>query len=176
MNPFDLAGPQFLLFYLIFAALVITGSVFWRKRAELTESPRIDLSDPYLIAYLRGGEREVLRVATVALIDRGLLVRAGSQLKRAENASPDSVHRPIEKALLNKYARSGEMSWMFEDDGLSKGCEPYGRTLRRARLLPDEWVNQRRLMRLVVSCFLLSGVGLTKVLIALGTGRTNVGF
>jgi uncharacterized protein (TIGR04222 family) len=176
MNPFDLAGPQFLLFYLIFAVLVITGSVFWRKRAELTQSPRIDLSDPYLIAYLRGGQREVLRVATVALIDRGLLVRTGKQLKRAEKASPDSVQRPVEKALLNKYARSGEMSWMFDDDGLGKACEPYGKTLRQARLLPDEWVNQRRLMRLVVTCFLLGGVGFAKVLIALAAGRTNVGF
>lgn len=176
MNPFDLAGPQFLLFYLIYATLVIAGMVFWRKRAELSESPRIDLSDPYLIAYLRGGEREVLRVATVALIDRGLLVKIGTQLKRAENASPDSVHRPIEKALLNKYTRSGEVSWIFEDDGLSKACEPYGRTLRQARLLPDEWVNQRRLMRMVVACFLLAGVGLTKVWIALDAGRTNVGF
>lgn len=176
MNPFDLAGPQFLLFYLIYATLVIAGMVFWRKRAELSESPRIDLSDPYLIAYLRGGEREVLRVATVALIDRGLLVKIGTQLKRAENASPDSVHRPIEKALLNKYTRSGEVSWIFEDDGLSKACEPYGRTLRQARLLPDEWVNQRRLMRMLVACFLLAGVGLTKVWIALDAGRTNVGF
>lgn len=176
MNPFELPGPQFLLFYVIFAGLVIAGMVFWRKRAELSQSPRIDLSDPYLIAYLRGGEREVLQVATIALIDRGLLIRSGTQLKRAENASPDSVHRPIEKALLKKYARSGEVSWMFEDDGLSKACESYRKTLRQARLLPDEWVNQKRLMRLVVACFLLSGAGLTKVLIALEAGRTNVGF
>ena len=53
MNPFDLPGPQFLLFYIIFAGLVISGLVFWRRRAESSPStPRIDLSDPYLIAYL----------------------------------------------------------------------------------------------------------------------------
>jgi uncharacterized protein (TIGR04222 family) len=176
MNPFDLAGPQFLLFYVIFAGVVVAGTVFWRKRAELSESPRIDLSDPYLIAYLRGGEREVLRVATIALIDRGLLVSKGAQIKRAENASPGSVHKPIEKALLMKYASSGEASWLFEDDGLSKVCESYDRTLRQARLLPDEWVNQRRWMRLLVACLLLGGVGASKVLIALAAGRTNVGF
>jgi len=67
MNPFDLPGPQFLLFYIIFAGLVITGLVFWRRRAESSPStPRIDLSDPYLIAYLRGGEKEVRRVARYA--------------------------------------------------------------------------------------------------------------
>ena len=177
MNPFDLTGPLFLLFYIIFSGFVIGGLVFWRRRAELSAAPpRVDLSDPYLIAYLRGGKPEVLRVATVALIDRGLLVQSGTNLERAPNASPDSVSRPIEKALLKKYARSGEASWMFEDDGLSKACESYGTTLRQAQLLPDELVNRRRLMRLIVACFLLLGVGLTKVVIALEAGRTNVRF
>jgi uncharacterized protein (TIGR04222 family) len=176
MNPFELLGPQFLLFYVIYAVLVITGTVIWRKRAELTQSPRIDLSDPYLIAYLRGGEKEVLHVATIALIAKGLLVKTGEQIHRAQNVSAESVQRPIEKALLNKYARAGEASWMFEDEDLSKACDSYGKTLRQARLLPDEWVNQRRLMRLAVACFLLGGVGFTKVLIALTAGRTNVGF
>ena len=177
MNPFDLTGPQFLLFYTVFAAAVVAGQVFWRRRAELSSSsPRIDLSDPCLIAYLRGGQREVLRVATVTLIDRGLLMRNGSHIYRAENASPDSVRRPVEQALMKKYARGGEVSWMFEDDGLSKACEPYGNTLRRARLLPDEYVNQARLVRLVIASFVLIGVGFTKVFIALGAGRSNVGF
>lgn len=177
MNPFYLPGPQFLLFYIMFAGLVIAGLVFWRRRAEsLASTPRIDLSDPYLIAYLRGGEKEVLRVATVTLIDRGLLVRSGRQIQRAENASPDSVRIPVEQALLKKYSRAGEVAWMFEDDGLSKACEPYGATLRRARLLPDEYLNSARLTRLVIATFLLTAVGFTKVVIAIDAGRTNVGF
>lgn len=177
MNPFDLTGPQFLLFYIIFAGLVLSGLAFWRRRAELSPStPRIDLSDPYLIAFLRGGEKEVLRVATVTLIDRGLLVRDGPQIKRAEDASPDSVRRPIERALLNKYARPGKVSWMFEDDGLSKACEQYAVTLQRARLIPDDYVYRARLVRLIIATFLLTGVGFTKVMIAIEAGRTNVGF
>lgn len=177
MNPFDLPGPQFLLVYIVFAGLVIAGLVFARRRAELSPStPRIDLSDPYLIAFLRGGEKEVLRVATVTLIQRGLLVRDGKRIQRAENASPDSVRIPIEQALLKKYARSGKVSWMFEDDGLSLACEPYARTLQRARLLPDDYVHRGRLVRLVIATFLLTGVGFTKVIIALDAGRTNVGF
>ena len=177
MNPFDLPGPQFLLVYIIFAGLVISGLVFARRRAELSPSTaRIDLSDPYLIAFLRGGEKEVLRVATVTLIQRGLLVRDGKQIQRAENSSPNSVRIPIEQALLKKYARSGKVSWMFEDDGLSLACEPYARTLQRARLLPDDYVHRGRLVRLVIATFLLTGVGFTKVMIALDAGRTNVGF
>lgn len=134
MNPFDLPGPQFLLFYIIFAGAVIGALIYWRRYVESSKTPKIDLSDPYLIANLRGGEAEVLRVATVSLIDRGLLVAEGTTLKRAENAPPESARRPVEQALLKKYARGGEVSSMFEDDGLKKVCESYNVTLRRAQL------------------------------------------
>lgn len=176
MYPFDLPGPQFLLFYLIFASAVVGGLVVWRRRVESSETPKIDLSDPYLIAYLRGGAAEALRVATVSLIDRGLLLAEGTLLRRAENASPESARRPIEQALLKKYAVGGEVSWMFDDDSLMTVCESYAATLKRAQLLPDENVTQARTIRLVIAAFLLSGVGFTKVLIALEAGRTNVGF
>lgn len=176
MNPFDLPGPQFLLFYVIFAVAVIGALIIWRRHVESSNAPKIDLSDPYLIAFLRGGGAEVLRVATVSLIDRGLLIADGTVLRRAENASPKSARRPIEQALLMKYARGGEVSWMFEDDGLLKTCDAYGDTLEQAELLPNENVTQARLIRLVIASFLLSGVGFTKVLIALDAGRTNFGF
>lgn len=141
MNPFDLPGPEFLLFYTIFGAVAIAGLVFWRRRAELLPAPpRVDLADPYLIAYLRGGEQEVRRVATAA--------------------GPADASR----------------SRMFEKDGLSKACESYDRTLRRARLLPDAYVTRMRSIRLAVAILLLSGVALFKVLLALAAGRTNVGF
>jgi uncharacterized protein (TIGR04222 family) len=176
VNPFDFTGPQFLVFYIIFAGAVLGGLVVWRRRSESSEAPKLDLSDPYLIAYLRGGSSEVLRVATVALLNRKLLIRNGKQLQRAEHASPNNVHRPVEQALLKKYARAGEATWMFEDDGLKTACRQYERTLKKAQMLPDESVNQARLMRLVIAGFLLTGVGLTRILFALFEGRTNVGF
>ena len=91
MNPFDLSGPEFLVFYLSLAAVVIGALVLWRRASESAGAPKIDLADPYLIAYLRGGENEALRVALVSLIDRGLLIVNGTQIKWASNAGPDSV-------------------------------------------------------------------------------------
>lgn len=176
MNPFNLPGPQFLLFYIIFATAVIGALIIWRRRVESSMTPKIELSDPYLIAYLRGGGAEVLRVATVSLIDRGLLVAEGTTLKRAENASPASARRPIEQALLMKYARAGEVSWMFEDNALMKACDAYGDTLERVELMPNENVTQARLLRLVIASFLLGGVAFTKWLIAFTAGRSNYGF
>ena len=44
MNPFDLRGPEFLLFYFCFSLVVIIAIVVLRRRAESGDAPRIDLS------------------------------------------------------------------------------------------------------------------------------------
>jgi uncharacterized protein (TIGR04222 family) len=51
--------------------------------------------DPYEVAYLRGGEREVARVALVSLIDRGLLKRTE---KRDDGLKKQAVLKQIEKS------------------------------------------------------------------------------
>lgn len=175
MNPFELHGPEFLVFYAAFAALVIICLVFWRHTAEAGDAPSMNLADPYLIAYLRGGEREALAVALVSLIDRGLLVVKGSEIERARNAQSNSVRRPIERALLDVYSKPATASWMFEDSKLKSVCDQDVETLKRAGLLPDEAVNLARLLRQVVGCLILGGVGFIKVMIGLQRDRP-VGF
>ena len=176
MNQFDFTGPEFLLFYSIFSALVIIALVLARRTAESSATPKLDLSDPYLIAYLRGGEPEALRVAVVSLIDRGLLVATGRRLKRAQHASPASVRRPIEIELLRKFEKEGEASSIYSDYGLKATCEAYEQTLKNAGLLPNDAVKNARLTRLLLACFLLVAVGLVKIVIALERGHTNVLF
>src|SRR5215475_9704967 len=124
MNPFDLNGPEFLVFYLGLSVLVIIGLVLARRALETSSAPKLDLSDPFLIAYLRGSEPELLRVATVSLIDRGLLVVTGTQLKRADNGSAERVRHPVEKALLQKFAQPDEAASIFTDGRLEATCRP----------------------------------------------------
>jgi uncharacterized protein (TIGR04222 family) len=176
VNPFDLRGPEFLVFYAIFVVVVITAIHFMRQRLESEEAPKIDLSDPYLITYLRAGKNEALRVAVVALVDRGLLIYDGTKLQRAENASTDSARRPLEKAVLERFAQPGEASTIFYDLKLEAACNPYEDQLKRDRLLPDESTEQTRLLLIVVAVFLVVGFAGAKVLIALARGRTNVAF
>jgi len=73
MFPFTLTGSEFLIFYALLCAAVIAGLVVWRRSKEAGEDARVNLSDPYLIACLRGGSQEAVRVAVVSLVDRGLL-------------------------------------------------------------------------------------------------------
>ena len=176
MNPFDLRGPEFLLFFLGLSAFAIVALLVTRKFAESSAAPKLDLSDPYLIAYLRGAEPETLRVAAVSLIDRGLLVANGTQLKTAENASADAVRRPVEKELLRKFKRGDEASAIFDDSRLQATCKPYEQTLKNAGLLPNERIVGARWTRLLIVCGVLGGVAIVKILIALERGRTNVWF
>src|SRR5262245_1070343 len=73
----DLYGPYFLLFYgLAIATRVVASykSVRSRDRTNDGNEPEVSAKiDPYEIAYLRGGENEVTRVAIASLIQRGLL-------------------------------------------------------------------------------------------------------
>jgi uncharacterized protein (TIGR04222 family) len=176
MTHFDLTGPQFLVFYLGLSALVIIALVLARKYTESFRAPKLDLSDPYLIAYLRGSAPEALRVAAVSLIDRGLLVATGTQLKTAEKASPDAVRRPIEKELLHRFKRADEATVIFDDSRLRATCKPFEQTLKNAGLLPNEQIQNSRLTRLLIACVIVGGVGSIKLLVALARGRTNVWF
>ena len=176
MNPFDLPGPEFLLFFIGLSVVAIVALIVTRKIAETSRAPKLDLSDPYVIAYLRGAEPETLRVAAVSLIDRGLLLATGTQLQTAEKASSDAVRRPIEKELLRKFKRADEAKSIFDDSRLRATCKPYEQTLKAAGLLPSEAIAGARWTRLLIACGVLGGVALVKILIALERGRTNVWF
>src|SRR5262245_43064172 len=89
-------------------SIVTVASFLRRRQAESGTPPKIDCSDPYLIAYLRGGKNEALRVATISLIDRGLLKVEETTLSAAHGAVDDLVRRPIEKALLRHFQTPGE--------------------------------------------------------------------
>src|SRR5262244_1558246 len=108
MNPFDLRGPEFLFFYFCFSLVVIAAIAILRRRAESGPAPKIDLGDPYLIAYLRGGENEALRVAVVSLVDRGMLVMDDPFIYRADHVSNDMVKHPVEYEALKKFGAPGK--------------------------------------------------------------------
>src|SRR5215470_3064682 len=175
MNPFDLRGPEFLLFYFCFSLAVIIAIVVFRRRAESGDAPRIDLSDPYLIAYLRGGREEAWRVSVISLVDRGMLVMDGRLVRRADNVAYGMVGRPIERAVLEKFRLPGKACAVLESRNLTQLLQFYQDSLERMGLLPDAAVFNARLMRLLPGLAALVVVGVIKIQIGLSLERP-VGF
>jgi hypothetical protein len=112
VNPFDLHGPQFLAFYICFAFALLSVLYLSRTLGGSREIAKPPMDDPYFVACLRGGEKECVRVATLALIDRGLLavkspgtsVLTGAAMgeNRLEVTDPQAistVKRPIDHGL-----------------------------------------------------------------------------
>ena len=175
-NPFNLPGPDFLVFYAITAAIVLALLYVVRSAAESGPAPRIDTSDPYLIAYLRGGKNEAARVATVTLIDRGILNADETDGTVKVRAGTAVVRRPMEKEVVRLFARPQPAAEIFTDLGLETVCREYDAQLTELGLLPDPERVAARLRWFLLSLLVLLGLSVTKILVALSRGRGNVAF
>jgi uncharacterized protein (TIGR04222 family) len=177
MNPFQLSGFSFLGFYVLVGVAAIWGLWLWIRQLETANaSPTQNMTDPYLIAHLRGGEIEALRVATFSLLDRGLLKADGEQLQRKNGNAVGAVQRPIEKAILKFYAKPGESHKIFKDPEARRACEDYAKTLKAQQMVADAGIYAKRFLPAIVALGLLTAISWTKVNIALSQGRHNVGF
>jgi len=174
MIPFDLRGPEFLVFYLVLGVATLGVVILVRRDLEPRGVGRLKLSDPYLIAYLRGGKNEVLRVATVGLVDRGLLKAENSQLQSA--ASLEVVSLPVEKALLEAFQSTGEAGSVFSNTELESTTVGLRQTLERHGLIPDDQKREVRRWIARSGALFLASVALIKIIVALARGHGNIGF
>lgn len=150
MNPFDLSGPEFLLFYLLLSSFVIVVVWLLRRNAESGPPPQLNLADPYLLAYLRAGEGETLRLAVVSLIERDQLTASGTRLQRKSKLGPKVNGNPLEQAMLHKFNQPGEATSIYKDDSLKAVCQHYRQQLEQAGLLPDAAIKTARWLRFAV--------------------------
>lgn len=171
MNPFDLRGPEFLLFYFWFSLAVIFAVFILRRWAESGPAPKIDLGDPYLVAYLRGSQIEALRVVVFSLIDRGMLVMDGELVRRADHVTDNMVKHPVEQEALKKFSVPDKSTSVFMDENMKSAIEPYRSKLEDAGLLPDSVIRSARFKRFLMAVMALVIVGGIKTLIGIGLNR-----
>ena len=174
-NPFDLPGPQFLLFYACLGVFVMAAFRYFQRRREEGPLPRIDTSDPYLIAYLRGGKNEAVRLATVSLIDRGLIKDEGTD-RLVTAGSEETVRRPIEKAVMALFSRPQPAEVIFKAHSVQVACREFESHLTRRGFMADEAVRAQRRALLGAALAILFGIAGIKVFVALGGGHTNIAF
>ena len=138
MNPFDWTGPWFLLFYLVlgvFSYWFVYFYVTYRERQQ--PIPKLKMSDPFQIAFLRGGENEAIRIASISLIDRGLLriIDASSKTPKLETTYPRDINlgkTRIERALLKLYRVGQEFERRVFGPRMQAFVRPLSRVARRA--------------------------------------------
>lgn len=177
MNPFDLDGPRFLLFYLFFAPAAI---LFWRLVWIFgTRRPNVRTPvDPLEIAYLRGGPREAIRVAVLGLIERSIVERPSDIILRIDEKV--MRHKPsmsaIERALAAFLAGGHAAETTAREERLHAELAPLGENLERNRLIDGTGILSFRIWLFVATLATLLGVSASKIAIAYERGHSNFFF
>jgi|SRR5262245_13090243 len=175
MNPLTLPGPQFLAFFVGFACVVLLALYLARRMTESGPLPKLDVKDPYLFACLNGGPADVIRLAAIGLVDRGLLRASGDSIQTAARVLFRAGMPDVERELLDHCATRSKLDDVVRETRLlNLVAGSYERPLQGHGLVPDDAVKQRRLLLLAVALFALVFVGGAKLWIALAAGRSNV--
>jgi uncharacterized protein (TIGR04222 family) len=193
-NPIaNMPGPPFLFLYCCVIAATFLWC-WWRLReadptAELPPIPLISNPDPHEIAYLRGGENELVRLTIFDLIQRGYLKvsetkkwwGASEQKLSRSKTHPDKRHlSPLEQKLFHYFSSPRTATDIFQADSIASGlkglCGEYEEKLKAEHALSSpETIEAVRRICLTGAAIIL-GMGGYKLLVALMQGRTNVIF
>ena len=175
MNLFTLPGPQFLAFYALFACATLLALYLARRLSEGGRLPSLAIKDPYLFACLNGGPAEVIRIATLGLVDRGLLQVSGGTVTVSPGVNSTSGWLGIEKEILAYFANGATIDAAIKDSRLLNFVSAtYELPLQKQRLVPDAAGKRQRRMLLAAAILTLWTVGGIKLWVAWMAGRTNV--
>jgi len=175
MNPFELHGPEFLIFYAALSLVVVCILLFLRRIFEWGPIPKFSDIDPYLIAYLRGGQDEAIRVATISLVDRGLLQAKGDFLT-TDLGAVTRVRRSFERRILEVFREGATVSNVFLKRGPREACRALEEELKEYNLLPGPKQALARVLLGLGAVAFLWWVAYIKIEVAFSRGRHNVSF
>ncbi len=173
MNPFDLYGPQFLAFYSLL--LIASGAaiyLFWRTLGQ-SENFRRPMTDPYQIAYLRGGAKEAVKVAAATLTHRGAANVSGDTITSQAGQSALAVNQ-LEKTILEDCLSGATLRQLADGRAADVAEKLFHQRLVSEHLILSDDEVQKALRVKIVMVGLLVAVALIKIFIALQRGRHNV--
>ncbi len=188
-NPIgDMYGPHFLIFYavVIVSVFIISKMVlYFFDPTQSMELPQVPSAvDPYEIAYMRGGENEVIRLAILDLIQRGYLehvehARKPDEIIRAQD-HPDRRHlNPVEDTVFAHFAVSSTANQIFQStlsSSVKRLCNKYQIKLEQEKFIFNESDSGFLNVVMIIGLLVIVGLGGYKLIIALAKGRLNVGF
>jgi uncharacterized protein (TIGR04222 family) len=175
MNPFVLYGPQFLVFYSLL--LLASGAVvylFWRTLGQ-NGSFRRPMTDPYQIAYLRGGSKEAVKVAAATLSHRRAAKVSGDTITSEAGQSALTTNQ-LEKVILEDCLSGATLRQLAEGRAADVAKKLFHQRLVSEHLILSDTEKQKALFLKIVVIGTILAVAVIKMLIALQRGRHNVMF
>ncbi len=186
----DLYGPYFLAFYAAAIVAIVVAcykSVRSTDRTHDLDPPEIPAKlNPYEIAYLRGGENEVTRVAIASLIQRGLLTvtekkQGPKTIKEIDKGRKPASGElsPIEARIMKWSGFPAAPARIFQSGGIpaqvADTCAHYQDELAEKNLLAPPEMKQLGRWLFAIGWMLILGLGGYKVAVAAAKGHHNVG-
>lgn len=181
----DMRGPNFLLLYGIFIAILLIFCRWQIGRADqsgtLMPLPFPSQPDPYETAYLRQGEQEVYNLILLRLVQQNYIEvskDAEPIIDQCQSHPDPKLLSPVERLVWDIFktpmtARSG---FPLINDQIKNFCVPYaGRALQEQLLLSPEVKKSTRKIKLQAGTAIIL-LGAYKLVVALAKGRYNVMF
>lgn len=179
--PFSLAGPPFLAFYAVL--MLALWAALWLAKRSLGApgAPTLgpDLArDPYAVACLRVGPEEAVRVAVVALMDRGALAADGDgRVAITEDGRRLPSNVDLERAVLQSCRGDAPLaSALPRDAGVLRSARAIEEGLKRQGLLWSGPLQRKRSRLCWAAAAVLLAVAGVRVLQTLAAGHSNLGF
>lgn len=177
-------GPFFLMFYFLVAIIVIVTSksrlnnIGSEKNQSLPKIP--STPDPYEMAYLRGSENEVLRLAIFSLVQKEFLkiLEKSIVYQTRENANTNELNS-IEIIVYNHFKTARKISDTFTQeikDAIKKQCVEFEDFLDKNNLIynNEQKIQYTKVFFLGLSIIL--GLSIYKLISAFYHGKHNVVF
>jgi uncharacterized protein (TIGR04222 family) len=174
MNPLELPGPKFLLFYVVTLAIAVIIATLlrrWLGSSGEDFSVRRVTVDPYEAAYLRGGAQQVIDTAIAMLVQSRVLKVSKTELSfRSPHVA---ASHPVEQAILKTIPPKAGLDISKVKASLPLRDE-INRTAERLKMsglvLSDgRWRKARKAPALVILTVLLFGIA--KILIGVSRDR-----
>ncbi|MCE5243152.1 MAG: TIGR04222 domain-containing membrane protein [Syntrophobacteraceae bacterium] len=181
----DMYGPDFLILYaaaIIIALIVARRMVRNAAPADLAMPLTLPLRpDPVEVAYLRGGEAEVIRFTVFKLIQNRLVMlndaKSGTIVRIEDNARASALggfERAVYDSLYTPRKMKDVVKALFAD--FQARCLSYRTSLEDRGLLATAFARAKALRVRLYILALIFGLGGYKLAVALSRGHTNVLF
>jgi len=176
-NPLDLLGPEFLLFYIATAFVLNLVLYIWVRSSEPVGVPdaraQTLLRDLYMLAYLRGGATETIKLAIFGMTERGLLQPLNALVKSDAKAITNNM---IERQVAAECLTSKHVHDLAKLSSLRMVADKYAEPLKECGLIASQAEYNRRMPMLLAIGGLLVLLSGAKISIAISRGRSNIMF